>query len=766
VSAYKGVRIADFSQGISGPMAAMLLGDFEAEVVKVEPPGGDRLKDHPGYHAWNRNKQVVTLDIDTPAGLAAARELIAGADVAIFDHAPGGLERLRLDAGSLTEAHPALVHAWMPPYGTSGRWSGIAANHSLLAGLTGTAFRQGAYADQPVHLILPVLWYGQAVMGAAAIGSALYERARSGRGQGVVVSGLHGAAEASGAGRLLDQPPLPRGIPPGANPRYRLYQCADGEWFFLGTLFTNFYRKAFEVLGLEDAFEALELDQIGARDLLAEMFSTRTRDEWLAALQANDVPCAPVRRREAWFASEAVAEGGLRETFVHPTLGEVTMPGPPARLSETPASIRALPASIAAPPDWPQRHRQARPAKGAPLAGVKVLNLGTVIAGAYAGTILANFGAEVIKIEPKEGDPFRSDGPGFVGYNRGLRGLGLDLKQDAAREVFLEIAAAADVVIDNYRLGVRRRLGIDYPALRAINPRIVSCSINAYGDRGPRAALPGFDPLLQSEGGMMAAQGGHDDPILYTIAVNDVATAGVVAQSVIAALNARERTGEGQEIVTSLMAQSLLFQLGEMVSYEGRPPNDLGGVDCLGVLALHRYYACADGWIGLACTTAQEAAGLGRALGMDMPPAALSEDRDGALARRLAAEFAGRSRAPVLDALLAAGVAAAPVLRSAEALESDWLWENGFLQHWRHPRLGPAIGVRGFADFARSPGGFRHPTPDLGEHSTTLLGEFGVAPDRIAALLATGAIFEPAQVAFDPVESTDPGNDNAALSVS
>ncbi|HEY0436771.1 MAG TPA: CoA transferase, partial [Phenylobacterium sp.] len=667
MSAYQGIRIVDFSQGVAGPMAAMLLGDFQAEVVKVEPPGGDRLADHPGYLAFNRNKQVLTLDLDTPEGLAAARELIAGADVAIFDRAPGELERLGLDGATLTAAHPALVHVWMPPYGASGRWSQLPAHHSLLAGLTGSAFRQGAYADQPVHLVLPILWYAQGVMGAAAVGAALHERTRSGQGQAVVVSGLHGASESSGGARALNQPPLPRGIPPGANPRYRLYQCADGEWFFLGTLFTNFYRKAFEVLGLEDAFEALELDMLAARDLLEEMFSTRTRAEWLEALQANDVPCAPVRRREAWFAGETVREGGLREVFDHPRLGEVAMPGPPARMSETPASIRALPQPMSEPPRWEARTLARKASAGPPLAGVKVLNLGTVIAGAYAGALLSDFGADVMKIEPPEFDPFRSDGPGFLSYNRGSRGLGLNLRRPGGRELFLDLVRQADVVIDNYRLGVRQRLGIDYPVLREVNPRIISCSVNAYGDRGPRAALPGFDPLLQSEGGMMAAQGGEGDPILHTIAVNDVATASVVTMSVIAALNARDRTGEGQEIITSLMAQSLLFQLGEMVSYEGRPPNDLGGLDCLGVRALHRYYACADGWIGLAADTDAEARAVAQALAVDLGQAPLLAPREGEIASRLEAAFAARPRGAVLDALLKAGVAAAPVLRSAES---------------------------------------------------------------------------------------------------
>ncbi|RAK68964.1 CaiB/BaiF CoA-transferase family protein [Phenylobacterium kunshanense] len=741
MSAYRGVRIVDFSQGVAGPMAAMLLGDFEAEVVKVEPPGGDRLKHQPGYLAFNRNKRVVELDLDAAEGLAAAKTLIAGADVAIFDAAPGRLEALGLDSATLTATFPALVHAWMPPYGTTGRWSGLPAHHSLLMGLTSAAFRQGAYADQPIHLVLPIAWYAQAVLGAAAIGAALLERSRSGRGQAVTVSGLHGVAEVMNPCNVASVPPMPRGTPPGANPRYRLYQCADGEWFFLGTLFTGFYRKAFAVLGLEDAFEALEDDQLAARDLLEGMFLTRTRDEWLEAMAANDVPCGPVRRREAWFASQAVADGGLRLTLEDPQRGAVAMPAPPAELSMTPASVRSLPRLGGALPAWEPRVLAARPSKGPPLAGVKVLNLGTVIAGAYAGTLLANLGAEVIKIEGPEADPFRSDGAQFVGYNRGVRALGLNLREPGARDLFLDLARQADVVIDNYRLGVRGRLGIDYPALKAVNPRIISCSINAYGTKGPRAPLPGFDPLLQAEGGMMAGQGGEGDPVLHTIAVNDVATASVVAMSVIAALNARERTGEGQEILTSLMAQSLLFQLGELVTYEGRPPNDPGGPDCVGVRALHRYYACADGWIGLVCETEAEAARLGQVLAVEMGGAPLSEPRDGELAMRVAAALTGRQRGEVLEALLTAGVAAAPVLRGTEAYDDPWLAENGFLESWSHGRLGPALSSRGYADFSRTPSGFTRPTPDIGQHSAEILRDWGVAEGRIADLLAQGAVF-------------------------
>jgi crotonobetainyl-CoA:carnitine CoA-transferase CaiB-like acyl-CoA transferase len=220
-----------------------------------------------------------------------------------------------------------------------------------------------------------------------------------------------------------------------------------------------------------------------------------------------------------------------------------------------------------------------------------------------------------------------------------------------------------------------------------------------------------------------------------------VATAATVAGAVITALNARERTGEGQEILTSLMAQSLLFQLGEMVTYDGRLPNDLGGHDCLGVRALHRYYACADGWVGLVAANESEARALSGVLGVDLGPNPMAEARDGELAGRIEAALFTRSRAEALAALRAAGVAAAPVLRGGEALEDPWLWENGALERWMHPRLGPMVTARGFSAFSRTPGGFTRPTPDLGEHSIEILAEWGIPRERIAGLVASGAVF-------------------------
>ena len=773
MSAYSGVRVLDFSQGVAGPMAAMLLGDFAADVVKVEPPAGDRLKDHPGYLAFNRNKQVMQLDLGDAADIGRARRLIALAGVALFDQPPDELERMGFDAETLTKKHPELIHAWMPPYGASADWSGLAPHHSLLTALSGVAFRQGAYSDQPIHLILPLVWYGQAVTGAAAIGAALHDRFSSGLGQAVTVSGLHGVAEVTGPVRVLNYPPLPRGAPLGATPSYRLYRCGDGQWFFLGTLFANFYLKAIEALGLMDVWQALVMDPLSARELLANVFLSRPRDAWLDLLRSNGVPCAPVGPREAWLQGDAVAQGGLKLSFDHPDLGPVEMPNTPVKLSSTPGRVEGL-ARASQGPDWSPHPPRDRPPLqldgGGPLNGVRVLDLGTVIAGAHAGGLLANFGADVIKIEPTDGDPFRSDAGGFLAYNRGKRGFGIDLKKPEALALFHDMVRQADVVLDNYRWGVRKRLGIDYAALRAINPRIISCSINAYGDEGDRVALPGFDPLLQAEGGMMAAQGGLDaegrgEPVLHTIPVNDVATAAVVAFGIIAALNVRDRTGEGQEVLTSLMAQSLTFQMAEMTTYAGRAPNDVGSPDCIGVRALHRFYKCRDGWIAVVCEREDEARAVGSALALDIgdAAAALAAPRDGALAGALERAVASRPRAEILKALREAGVAAAPALRGLEAFESEWLWENRLFDIWRHPRVGDVVSVRAYADFSRTPAGFRGPTPDLGEHTTAVLREFGVPEERIEALFAVGAVFEPAHLAGQASKSQRPGDGGGAL---
>src|SRR6059036_1489083 len=194
-----------------------------------------------------------------------------------------------------------------------------------------------------------------------------------------------------------------------------------------------------------------------------------------------------------------------------------------------------------------------------PLDSIRVLDLSSYIAGSYAGMMLADLGASVVKVESLRGDSFR-ELPGFFGWNRGKRSIAVNLKESEGREIVRRLARAADVALENMRPGVTERLGIDYASLRAASPRIVYCSITAFGSDGPYRDRPGFDPLLQAMGGVMELQGWGGPPQYVRIPITDYYAAALACQGILAALFVRERTGRGQRVETSLLDAVLALQ--------------------------------------------------------------------------------------------------------------------------------------------------------------------------------------------------------------
>ncbi len=739
MTAFAGVRVLDFATQAPGSLAAMLLADFGADVVKLTPPSP---RDPPDAAMWGRNKRLYALDLDAAAGAAEAERLLARADVAVFDLSPRTLAQSPFAPDSVLARHPAVIHAWLPPYGHAGEESELPPSHLLLSAISAVAFRQGSFADQPVHLIAPLLHYGQGVLGAATIAAALIARARDGRGRRLRVSGLDAVAQMNGSTRDVGASAMATARPTGGAPNYRVYECADGVWIFLGSLFEPFISNAREVLGLPPRGEDMTPDE----PLYIAAFKTRSRADWLDALRAAGVPSAPVRDNESWFESEPVAANKMAVRIHDEARGLVAMPGICADLSETPGAVRAALTRSEAP-DWSASPaRAATDSAAALLDGVRVLDMGVVIAGASTGAILASLGADVIKVEGAEGDPFRSSGLVSAAFNRGKRALAVDLKSEDGRGVFHRLAERADVVLDNFRLGVRTRLGIDYPALRARNPRIVSCSITAYGRIGERAPWPGFDPLVQAESGLMQRQGGAGQaPVYHQIAVNDVASAAVCAFSILAALYARLRTGAGQEVVTALARQGVFYQAHAFTRYDGAPPPDDGDRDCLGVTALRRFYPCRDGWIGIDCVTPSAAAALAQVLKLEDFPAdpahALAAPRKGALSECLAAAFAARDAEPTARALRQAGAPAARARRADDTYQDAFLAENSYFERYDHADFGRVFGVTAYGASDGAAHGFTRPAPRIGEHTGELLAEAGYSEAEIAALYAARAVF-------------------------
>jgi crotonobetainyl-CoA:carnitine CoA-transferase CaiB-like acyl-CoA transferase len=650
-----------------------------------------------------------------------------------------------------------------PPYLSqdgSTPWVGGGESHGLLAATTGVAYSQASYDDVPVDLVEPHLLYLQGLWAATVLTAGLIERQRSGRGQVLTVGGVHGMAEGATAS-LVHVPGTPRmhqpGGPGGPVPFYRPYRCADGQWLFLACLTPNFFLRAFELLDLLDLFAdpRLEGDPVAMLypqnvpwvvERVAAVFATQDRDWWLDRLAEAGLPAAPLADRDDWLDHPQLAAIGMRVEVDDPVRGKVVMPGVPLVLADTPGGVQGPAPAPARPgdePPWSPRQELshaprvgswgARVRRGGPLEGLRVLDLGSIIAGTYACSLLAELGADVVKVEPPSGDGMRGLMLGFAGFHKGKRGVVLDLRTPGGHDAFLRLVRDADVVVDNFRPGVLERLGVDYLSLRVVNPTVTTVSVTGFGEGGPMGANPGFDPVLQAMSGMMTAQGGDDDPVFLTVPVNDVASAAMAALGACLAVLARERTGSGQRVWTSLAGQSALLQSGEIVQFAGRPPAPRGGRDHPGPHVADRFYRTADGWVRLEAHTAEGITALAGVVG-DWP-----DDPDRQL-QAVQAHFAARPTSHVLTELTSAGIPAVAA-RAVVDLPDDPVLIDGHVLH-RIPVAGEAGSlwtVGRMARLSRTEVSEVLCVPGLGEHTRSVLAEVGLTDVQVDQLLAEAA---------------------------
>ena len=759
LSALNQVRVLDCSEGTAGPMAAMYLADFGADVVKVEPPRGDRARSNPGFPLWNRSKRGIVLDWNaTAADRQRLREFLRGADVCVFSQPLGELEQLGFDPVAVEALNPRIVYLHTPAFSVHGPGAWLPESVELAAAEAGVSASQYSREDVPVDPVIPHVLYGQAIWAAACAVATLCEREDSGFGQSATVGGIHGwAVTMTGSitrrpGAVVVHPP---GGPSGPIPFYRLYQCQDGKWLFLAGLTQAFHTQAFAALGvleevIVDARLGGELMAVALPEnapwvieIVGRAFRTRPRDEWVRALREAGCPSGPVWDRSAWFDHEQVAAIGMRVSLDDPDRGRVDMPGIPLNLTGSPARVKA-PAPVLGQHDgsadpWPPQPSPAGRPQGAagPLAALKVLDLGSIIAGTYAGSLLASLGADVIKLESLSGDNLRAFGPTFFGYNLGKRSLSMDLRSAAGRAAFYRLVRTADIVVDNYRPGVLERLRIDYASLAGINPRVICVSVTGYGEGGPLGAEPGFDPLLQAASGMMQAQGGESDPVFYALPVNDVASAATAALGAVLALYHRQRTGEGQRVWTSLAAQSLMMQSAEVIRFVGRRPARSGGLDFPGPSPYDRLYAVSDGWIRLQASNPGALKGL-----VDCGLLTVEELAAGEAEAVLKIRLRSLDRLQAVERLRRALVPASPVRTLAEVVVHPQFRSERVVQEI-HMADGSAVYATGaFAAFSRTQAPLASSVPGLGEHSREVLEEWGFTSGEVTNLVVKRVVHE------------------------
>jgi crotonobetainyl-CoA:carnitine CoA-transferase CaiB-like acyl-CoA transferase len=754
--ALRGLRVIDFGQYIAGPLAAMQMADHGADVIRVDPPGGPRWTT-PANAMWNRGKRSITLDLKQAVDLKIARRLIATADVVIENFRPGVMTRLGLDAGHLTHQNPHLIWCSLPGFASDDPRAGVPAWEGLLGAASGNftlnvqALRDDAGrrlprapVDQPIYTMTPVSSIYAGCLAALSIAMALIARQRDGRGQRIEVPLYDSTFCAIGS-------PKWAGIP--GTPWTRSYECADGRWVDMVGYHAKFIRAFLRAAGVE---AWLDQDFIGniarpfkqeparAAILVARMealFRTRSALEWETLMAQAGVPMAVCRTSAEWMALAQARESQAIVELQDPQLGRVLQPGIQARLDETPGGIGG-------PAPTPDQHREevlaelaalpprtlpltATPDPRPPLDGLRVIDLGTVLVGPACGRMLAEFGADVIKIDDPTGQ-----GPG-IDVGRGKRSILLDLRQPLGREVLARLADGCDVFLHNFRLGVAEKLGIGFEQLRARNPGLVGITYALYGRIGPWAGRPGYENQAQAATGMMERFGGGP-PVMEPFPLNDYGTALTGTFGVALALYRRNQLKadgmvRGQLVDTALVYTASLLQALVMNDHAGKVWDEPRGQQVLGSGPLHRCYRAADGWFFLAAREDQLSS-LESVGGLTGVGDVSCDER----AAWLEARFATAPMAGWVASLRLAGVGAHRVATVSEVMADPWAREKGLYLERAHPDGGTVATIGPIPRLSHTPlvpGRVLRPSMEAAE----IVAEAGMA-DQLDELLARRAV--------------------------
>ncbi len=572
--------------------------------------------------------------------------------------------------------HMAADGVTLSAYGLRGEFRDAPASDQAVLAIGGALAVQWSYRPGAVYLVTPFPSAAQGILSATAL---LARRLGGGHTEVPAdVSMLHSlfALQSGGYGQVAGQEPdraRYRHTPRGQQPTYATYKCADGEWLFVGASTRPFMIRTLQTLGLEaeipeqpapgkQAFEDVPVGE-GIWKQIADVFATEPRQVWLDRFAKSAVPIGPVLTVEDALSHEHVRKLGLAGDDFRP---------------------RDL-VSVRRETSAPVRLRQTA---GLPLAGMRVLEVTGYIAGSYVGRLLADLGADVVKVEAPGGDPFRrpgGSGLGFTSWNYGKRGMSLDLSAEADSARVVELLGQADIFVTNYRADSLEKFGLGRDRLFAANPGLIHCSISAFGEGGPLSRLQGFDPIVQAFVGVQARQGADGEPIKSQMAATDYMAAMLAVFGVMAARTRQAAEGGGYSVSTSLLAAALLLVFDAAEGLNAGTGYLRGGLDYVGPSALDGLHECSDGWLLVT--------GAARPTGVDVMGGLRELTVQDALAR-----------------LSGAGVQAVPCLHPDDLPAHSHFSENGLWTTLDQPGTGtvtiPAPVFR--------PSGLTGPAPELG----------------------------------------------------
>ena len=774
-SALDGITVLDLTSGMAGALATMFLCDNGARLVRIEPPGGDPARTAPGYRVWDRGKESVTLDLAAD-GRSAFDRLVQGSDVLVESYAPSSASRDLVSYERLSSIAPRLVHCSITAYGRKGPMKDEPPIDDLVMARTGILDTQPSFRPGPIHVVHPLPSVGAGLLAAMGIVAALFRREKTGRGRRAETSLMAGALLYSPkvVGDKF-QPRRLQGVPAGGGPFYSVFECADGEWVHIACIHGGFVDLAAAVMGLTELLleprfgdgRTPQSDEARQElfDIVAGVIKTKPYEEWARLFEDADVPYGSVRTTEQAMDNPQVLFNQMVIDLADPEVGPVSQMGLPLTLSGTPGRVkgpRATPgqhtdAVLLGLPDGPpeasnvSEHPDAS-GQAPPLEGVKVLELSNVIAGPCGGRLLADLGADVIKLERPEGEISRPGGAQYFYYlNAHKRSVAVDARREQGKEIVRKLAARSDVLFANLRPGATERVGIGPDVLRKINPGLIEAHVSAYGRAGPYVQRPGLDPLSQAMMGLQRAQGGPENPphFLGALAPTDFTAGAMAALGATMALFVRERSGLAQRVDTNLLSGGIVLSSDGFMRYDGKPPRRLADKGQHGLDALHRLYEPEDGWLYLVAEGQDQWAALCEAIGradlLDGPrfaSAAARAENDASLGDDLARTFASGRTETWLKLLGDAGIACAPVADGAHEvfLSEPQAVANDMIARYEHPTLGQLKFSRTLVELGDSSKMDARPTPLLGQHTREALQELGYPAGAIDELFELGVV--------------------------
>jgi crotonobetainyl-CoA:carnitine CoA-transferase CaiB-like acyl-CoA transferase len=788
-SVLNGIRVVDLSWGVAGPVAGMLLSDHGADVVKVEPPGGDPFRGTPGYEVWLRGRRSVVLDLRETDGRARLLELVDGADVLLESFAPGTLDQLGLASEDLLARNPALVHCSITGYGRHRAHRDRPGYDALVAARTGIwdvqrgelggavtymhgeeaflpdleipeGMEPGSPREGPIFTYTPWLSMGAAFLATVGINAALLARLRTGRGQRVETSLLQAAVSATASKWLRVERPDAKGFRSWIYDRRApkgFFKCSDGRWveqwvpnpqFVLTSAdgdTLELRRGVDRALNDPDRIEPDPENIVVLAHyfpLMQEAFARFPSEEWVEVGRKAGVPLQPVRTPEEALQDEALLAEGAVTDVPHPRHKSLRQAGVLYGLSATPGRVQGAPPSIGQHSSEVLAERRSAPEfsgsgdQRPPLDGVTVLDLGFAVAGPFGTQVLADLGANVIKVNTWR-DPYWHSRHIAYGANRGKRSIGIDLKTPEGLEVFHRLLEKADVVHSNMRRDALRRLKCDEASLRDVNPDIIYCHTRGF-DRGPRSDSPGNDQTGCSLAGVTWEDGGvrhGGKPFWSMTSLGDTGNGFFSAIGVIQALYHRARTGEAQAVDTSILNAGLLVASMAALKPDGSalPRPELDGMQ-LGLSPYYRLYRSRDGWVCVAAVTDAHRQALLAATDSGPEPVFGS----------LEPWFADRTASEAWNTLEQAGVPSeiCDGEFGRHIYEDPEMQEHELVVRQQHPKLGRFEHFGKTITFSETPERIFGPPPVCGQHTREILHENGFDDTEIDKLVEARAIFE------------------------